>query len=192
MKTFLQYITEEPVLDYHDDTYYQESPAGTARMGKIGPYEIRHRYKSGYGIVHIMHNGESVGHVPYGTHRGHIIPHGPSLHPDHRGKKSLVKGLMSRTYMMLADKTGKTIRSDDAQTKGGRHIWRQLAAKKRVEFSDEGLHRDKMVASLIAGREPRIPRQPYDPEQHEKRAYGKRTGFMVQLYLKPRKPKTKK
>lgn len=187
MKTFLQYITEEPVLDYGDDRYYQESPAGTERMGRIGPYEIRHRgTKSGYGIVHIMHNGESVGHVPYNKHKKQIIPRGPSLHPDHRGKKALVKGLMAKTYMMLADKTGHTIRSDDKQTKGGRHIWRQLAAKKRVEFAD---NRPDPYDDVETGRRKPPKMVPYDSKQHEKLAYGRRTGHRYDLYLHPKSKK---
>ena len=182
MKTFrefLQQLNEEPVLGYGDSEHYPESAHGTKRMGKIGPYEIRHRgTKSGYGIVHIMHNGESVGHVPYNKHKKQIIPRGPSLHPSHRGKKALVRGLMAKTYMMLADKTGHTIRSDDGQTKGGRHIWRQLAAKKRVKFAEEQW-----------GKKPKM--QQYDPAQHEKLAYGRRTGYKHHLYLHPRKTTAK-
>jgi hypothetical protein len=185
MKTFrefLQQLNEEPMLDTWTPGTKKYIPAKTSgkerHLGKIGPYTITHSKHEYLSRVHIMHNGESVGHIPYTKHKKQLMMLGTSLHPDHRGKKALVKGLMAKTYMMLADKTGHTIRSDSVQTKGGRSIWRQLAKKKRVKF-----------ASSVAGKTSKLQR--YDPKKHEKLVYGRSAGDKHYLYLHPRKTTAK-
>ena len=136
MKTFIQYITEEPTINNQTTSKRYIHTQGPRLLGKIGRYEIyHHQDERDSSTAFITHNGKTIGNVPLGHYGKKVVPEGPSIHPAHRGGKAKVKNLMPKVYAMIADKLGKTIESDNIQTKGSASVWARLAKMRKLKIA---------------------------------------------------------
>jgi hypothetical protein len=136
MKSFSQYITEEPIIDDHVVSKRYVHAEGPTLLGKIGRYDIHHfQHDRESSTVFITHNGKTIGNVPLGHYKTKVVPEGPSINPTHRGKKAKVKNLMPKVYTMIADKLRKTIESDSTQTKGSASVWARIAKMRKLKIA---------------------------------------------------------